>query len=70
MLGKLKKRGENLPITLEFEKAGKATESFDVGSVGAQGPGGALGTGGKMEEDAGARSLACSYLRRIAHEAA
>jgi Copper chaperone PCu(A)C len=37
------KQGDKLPITLEFEKAGKVTVSFDVESVGAQGPGGASG---------------------------
>jgi periplasmic copper chaperone A len=35
------KQGEKLPITLEFEKAGKVTVSFDVEGVGAQGPDGA-----------------------------
>lgn len=35
------KQGEKLPITLEFEKAGKVTVSFDVEGVGAQGPVGA-----------------------------
>ncbi len=43
------KQGEKLPITLEFEKAGKVTVSFDVEGVGAQGPAGAPGTGGKMD---------------------
>lgn len=37
------KQGDKLPITLEFEKAGKVTVSFDVESVGAQGPGGPSG---------------------------
>jgi periplasmic copper chaperone A len=41
------KQGEKLPITLEFEKAGKVTVSFDVEGVGAQEPGGA--SGGKMD---------------------
>jgi hypothetical protein len=31
MLGKLKKQVEHLSITLEFEKVGKATVSFDIG---------------------------------------
>ena len=43
------KQGDKLPITLEFEKAGKVTVSFDVGGVGAQGPAGASGMGGKMD---------------------
>jgi hypothetical protein len=52
MLTELKsplKQGEKLPITLEFEKAGKVMVSFDIGSVGAKGPGGASGMGNKME---------------------
>ncbi|WP_298257434.1 copper chaperone PCu(A)C [Bradyrhizobium sp.] len=32
------KQGEKLPITLEFEKAGKVSVVFDVGSIGAMGP--------------------------------
>jgi copper(I)-binding protein len=32
------KRGDKLPVTLEFEKAGKVTVSLDVQGVGAQGP--------------------------------
>lgn len=40
------KRGEKLPVTLEFEKAGKVAVTLDVQSVGAQGPGG--GDGMKM----------------------
>ena len=35
------KQGDKVPITLEFEKAGKVTLSLDVGSIGAQGPAGA-----------------------------
>jgi copper(I)-binding protein len=34
------KQGEKLPVTLEFEKAGKVKVSFDVQGVGAQGPAG------------------------------
>jgi periplasmic copper chaperone A len=37
------KQGDKLPITLEFEKAGKVTVSFDVEGVGAKGPEGASG---------------------------
>jgi hypothetical protein len=43
------KQGDKLPVTLEFEKAGKVTVSFDVEGVGAQGPTGASGMGGKMD---------------------
>jgi copper(I)-binding protein len=32
------KRGDKVPVTLEFEKAGKVRLSFDVQGVGAQGP--------------------------------
>jgi hypothetical protein len=34
------KQGDKVPVTLEFEKAGKVTLSLDVQGVGAQGPGG------------------------------
>jgi len=40
------KQGEKLPVTLEFEKAGKVAVTLDVQGVGAQGPGG--GDGMKM----------------------
>jgi copper(I)-binding protein len=43
------KQGDKLPVTLEFEKAGKVTLSLDVQGVGAQGPSGADSSGGKME---------------------
>jgi len=39
------KQGDKVPITLEFEKAGKVMISLDVGSLGAQGP---AGTGAAM----------------------
>ena len=35
------KQGDKLPVTLQFEKAGKVQVSFDVQGVGAQAPGGA-----------------------------
>ena len=35
------KKGSKLPVTLEFEKAGKVQVSFDVEDVGAKGPAGA-----------------------------
>ena len=47
MLQELKgpfKEGEKVPVTLEFEKAGKVAVSLDVQGVGAQAPGG----GGSM----------------------
>lgn len=47
MLQELKvpfKQGDKVPVTLEFEKAGKVTVSLDVQGVGAQAPGG----GGSM----------------------
>src|SRR3954466_3386923 len=34
------KQGEKVPVTLEFEKAGKVNVSLDVQGVGAQAPGG------------------------------
>jgi copper(I)-binding protein len=43
------KQGDKVAVTLEFEKAGKVMVSLDVGSVGAQGPGGGSGMGGKMD---------------------
>jgi periplasmic copper chaperone A len=41
------KQGDKLPITLEFEKAGKAQITLDVMGVGAQGP--SAESGGKMQ---------------------
>jgi len=43
------KQGDKLPVTLEFEKAGKVTASLDVEGVGAQGPAGSASTGGGMD---------------------
>ena len=43
------KQGDKLPVTLEFEKAGKVSLSLDVLSIGAQGPAGADNSGGHME---------------------
>ena len=42
-------RGDKVPVTLEFEKAGRATISLDVEAVGAQGPAGGSSMGGKMQ---------------------
>ena len=35
------KQGDTVPVTLEFEKAGKVKVSLDVQGIGAQAPGGA-----------------------------
>ncbi len=43
------KQGDKLPITLEFEKAGKVSLSLDVQSIGAQGPASANGSGSHMD---------------------
>jgi periplasmic copper chaperone A len=40
------KQGDKVPVTLEFEKAGKVKLSLDVQGVGAPGPG---GSGGQMD---------------------
>jgi copper(I)-binding protein len=44
------KQGDKIPITLEFEKAGKVKLSLDVQGVGAQGPGAAAGGGMDMNK--------------------
>src|SRR5450631_3340737 len=47
------KQGDEVPVTLEFEKAGEVRLSFDVQGVGAQGPGVSskpeTGSPGKMD---------------------
>src|SRR3954465_4047815 len=43
------KQGEQVPVVLEFEKAGKVKVSLDVQGVGAQAPVGADHSGGHME---------------------
>jgi copper(I)-binding protein len=43
------KQGDKVPVTLEFEKAGKVTVSLDVAGIGAQGPAGEGTSGGKLE---------------------
>ncbi|CAL77912.1 conserved hypothetical protein; putative signal peptide [Bradyrhizobium sp. ORS 278] len=43
------KQGDKLPLTLEFEKAGKVAVTLDVQAVGAKGPGGE--GGGMMKHD-------------------
>src|SRR5277367_5938562 len=42
------KPGDKLPMTLEFEKAGRVQVSFDVEGIGAQAPADAPSTGGNM----------------------
>ena len=53
------KQGEQVPVTLEFEKAGKVKLSLDVQGVGATAPGGGNAGGGmdmkKMHEHPGAK---------------
>jgi periplasmic copper chaperone A len=43
------KQGDKVPVTLEFEKAGKVKLSFDVQGVGAQGPAAGGKGGGQMD---------------------
>ena len=43
------KQGDQVPVTLEFEKAGKVKLTFDVQDVAAQGPGGAGNTAGPKD---------------------
>jgi periplasmic copper chaperone A len=44
------KQGDKVPVTLQFEKAGKVNVSLDVQGIGAQGPmGGADNSGGQMD---------------------
>jgi copper(I)-binding protein len=43
------KQGERVPLTLEFEKAGKIAFSLDVQGIGAQGPASSDGSGGQMD---------------------
>ena len=44
------KQGDKLPVTLQFEKAGKVTVTLDVQSVGASAPGGGMQMK-KMDKD-------------------
>ena len=44
------KQGDALPVTLEFEKAGKVKVSLDVQGIGAQGPAGAASGGTEMRK--------------------
>ncbi len=45
------KQGDKVPMTLEFEKAGKVALSLDVQGVGAQAPAAADGSGGHSMQD-------------------
>jgi copper(I)-binding protein len=45
------KQGDKVPVTLEFEKAGKVALSLDVQGVGAQAPAGADSAGGHSMQD-------------------
>jgi copper(I)-binding protein len=45
------KQGEKVPVTLEFEKAGKVALSLDVQGVGAQAPAGTDSAGGHSMQD-------------------
>jgi copper(I)-binding protein len=44
------KQGDKVPVTLEFEKAGKVKLSLDVQGIGAQGPAGAGNSGMDMKK--------------------
>ena len=43
------KQGEKVPVTLEFEKAGKVSLSLEVQGVGAKGPANSDGSAGQMQ---------------------
>ena len=45
------KQGDKIPVTLDFEKAGKVQATLDVQGVGAMGPSGGTNMGGKMKMD-------------------
>ncbi|MGC2780350.1 MAG: copper chaperone PCu(A)C [Bradyrhizobium sp.] len=47
------KQGDKLPLTLEFEKAGKVVVTLDVQAVGAKGPGGEGGSMMKPHDHSG-----------------
>ena len=61
------KQGEKLPVTLDFEKAGKVKVSLDVAGVGAQGPGNAVG--GHMDDEEDARSFRHEDVRAMTAKA-
>ncbi|MGY4308435.1 copper(I)-binding protein [Bradyrhizobium sp. USDA 4369] len=47
------KQGDKLPVTLEFEKAGKVAVTLEVQAVGAKGPGGEGGSMMKQHDHSG-----------------
>ena len=47
------KQGDKLPVTLEFEKAGKVAVTLEVQAVGAKGPGGEGGSMIKQDDHSG-----------------
>lgn len=47
------KQGDKLPVTLEFEKAGKVAVTLEVQAVGAKGPGGDGGSMMKQHDHSG-----------------
>ena len=49
------KQGDKLPVTLEFEKAGKVKLAFDVQGVGAKGPAAGEGPSGGHDGHSGAK---------------
>ena len=49
------KQGDKLPVTLEFEKAGKVKVAFDVQGVGAKGPAGSEGHSGGHDSHSGVK---------------
>jgi copper(I)-binding protein len=51
------KQGDKVPVTLEFEKAGKVKLSFDVQGVGAPAPGAANSDGGEMKKMPGGMKM-------------
>jgi hypothetical protein len=58
-------RGDKVPVTLEFEKAGRVTISLDVEAVGAQGPAGGsrLKYGRQDADEEDARSIRHENVR-------
>lgn len=44
------KQGDKVPVTLQFEKAGKVQVTLDIQGVGAQAPGGTADKGGQMKK--------------------
>ena len=44
------KQGDKVPLTLEFERAGKVSLSLEVQGIGAQGPANSDGAGGQVEK--------------------